>query len=89
MKRSYELDIQANELRTDARRLLGQIVRRCKTISELDVSSAKWRSLVTNAAAVELATLLLTLVDKKQRFLHAKRESRIQWRREQRESDKP
>ena len=89
MKRSYELDIQANGLRTDARRLLGEIVQRCKTISELDLSSAKWRSLVTNAEAVELATLLLTLVDKKQRFLHAKRESRIHWRREQRESDKP
>ena len=71
MSSSYELDVQSDELRIEARRLLSEIVRRCKTIGELDesdVQSAKWRSLVTNGEAVELASLLLMLVDKKQRF---------------------
>ena len=90
MRTSYELDRHADELRDDARRLLVQIAGRCKEIGkigETDVSSAKWRNLVTNGEAVELATLLLSLVDKKQRYQTVREDLRRQRRKEQRESD--
>ena len=91
METSHELDRHADQLRADARRLLIQITRRCEVIgkvSETDVSSAKWRNLVTNGQAVGLATLLLSLVDKKQRYQTARDDFRRQRRREQRESNK-